>query len=253
MEAHMRRLLLALFGLVSYVVFLATFTYFVGFVAGWGVPKSVDGGATTAPAAALAIDFGLVAFFGVVHSVMARARFKRIWTRVVPTAAERSVYVLIAALQLALVFWQWRALPSPTLWSTRGAAALVLVALQGLGWTLALASTFLIDHFELFGLRQSLGRTATVGRFRTPLFYRWVRHPLYLGMLIALWSAPTMSAGHALLAALFTGYLLIGVRHEERDLVRTFGEAYRRYQAEVPMLVPLPRRGWRLAGDPVSK
>jgi protein-S-isoprenylcysteine O-methyltransferase Ste14 len=228
------------FALLAYGLFLATFVYFIGFVSGWGVPRSVDEGVASAPAAAVAVDVALVVLFGLAHSVMARAGAKRLWTRLVPPAAERSLYVLVATLQIALLCWQWRPLPTPRLWSTTGAAALALTALESAGWATLLISTFLIDHFELFGLRDAFAHARPAVRFRTPLLYRVVRHPMYLGMLLALWSAPVMTAGHCLLAGLLTGYLLVGVRHEERDLVRAFGEDYRRYQAQVPMLLPLP-------------
>lgn len=237
------------FALFAYTLFVASFVYFAGFVTGWVVPRSVDDGIATAPAAAVAIDVALVAFFGLVHSVMARAGAKRVWARLVPPAAERSLYVLVASLQLALLCWQWRPLPTPRLWSATGAAAVALTALQAAGWAISLLSTFLIDHFELFGLRQAFAGARPPATFRTPLLYRVVRHPLYFGMLLAFWCAPTMTLGHLLLATLLTAYLLVGVRHEERDLARAFGEVYRQYQAEVPMLLPLPfatrLMGWR--------
>jgi protein-S-isoprenylcysteine O-methyltransferase Ste14 len=250
----MMRLVIRSYALLVYALFLLTFTYFILFVAGWGVPRTVDAGPATAPLDAAAIDVGLVAFFGLLHSVMARARFKRIWTKIVPPAAERSTYVLVASAQLALLCWQWRPLVAPQLFAASGALAASLRALQATGWAIVLLSTVLIDHLELFGLRQGFGREATAPSFRTPLLYRWVRHPLYFGLLLAFWSAPTMTAGHLLLSASLTGYLLIGVRHEERDLVRTFGETYRRYQAEVPMLLPFPRRlrAKPLVGESVS-
>jgi methanethiol S-methyltransferase len=251
----MQSLLVRSYALVAYVAFLATFVYFILFVAGWGVPRSIDDGPTGAPVLAIAIDVGLVAFFGLVHSVMARAGFKRVWTRLVPLAAERSTYVLVATAQLALVCWQWRPVGAIHLWVTAGALALGLGVLQAAGWAIALVSTFLIDHFELFGVRQAFGRRASQPLLRTPFLYRWVRHPLYFGMLLGLWAAPAMSAGHFLLASLLTVYVLVGVRHEERDLVRLFGDEYRSYQAAVPMLVPLPRRGprSRLAGTSVPR
>jgi protein-S-isoprenylcysteine O-methyltransferase Ste14 len=228
-------------GLLAYAMFNASFVYFIGFSSGVGVARTVDNGAATSPLAALGVDLSLVLFFGVVHSVMARPRFKRAWTRLVPQAAERSIYVLVASLQLALVSWQWRPLGG-IVWTSSGAVAALLFALSGLGWVTALVSSCLIDHFELFGLRQAFGRAPSPPVFRTPFLYKWVRHPLYLGILMGLWCAPTMSVSHLLLSSLFTLYILVGVRHEERDLVRLFGEPYRRYQAEVPMLLPLPRR-----------
>jgi protein-S-isoprenylcysteine O-methyltransferase Ste14 len=233
----MMRLVIRGYSLLAYALFVSTFAYFAFFVT-----ERVDAGPATAPLGAAAIDVGLIAFFGLLHSLMARPRFKQIWTTIVPPAAERSTYVLVASAQIALLCWQWRPLASPELFATSGALAASLRALQAAGWVIALASTFAIDHFELFGVRQGLGRETIAPSFRTPLLYRWVRHPLYFGLLLALWSAPTMTAGHVLLAASFTGYLLIGVKYEERDLLRTFGERYRRYQAEVPMLLPFPRQ-----------
>lgn len=238
----MQALIVRLYALLAYVLFLATFTYFTGFVSGWGVPKAIDDGPAGAPLLAFAIDLGLVLSFGLAHSVMAREPFKRRWTRVVPAAAERSTYVLVASAQIALLCWQWRPIGTTALWTLTGAPALGVRALQATGWAIALLSTYQIDHFALFGLRQGFGASLPAPEFRTPLLYRWVRHPLYFGQLLAFWSAPTMSVGHLLLAALFTVYVLIGVRHEERDLLRLFGDEYRRYQAAVPMLIPWPRR-----------
>jgi protein-S-isoprenylcysteine O-methyltransferase Ste14 len=238
----MQTLIVRLYAVLAYAGFLATFTYFIGFVVGWGVPKAIDDGPSTPLALALAIDVALVLFFGLAHSVMARGPFKRAWTRIVPAAAERSTYVLVASAQMALLCWQWRPLGDLQLWSTTGSLALALRALQVAGWVIMLTSTYLIDHFALFGLRQGFGGSMPEPVLRTPLLYRWVRHPLYFGMLLAFWSAPTMSAGHLLFSALFSVYVLIGVRHEERDLLRVFGDAYRDYQAAVPMLLPLPRR-----------
>jgi protein-S-isoprenylcysteine O-methyltransferase Ste14 len=215
---------------VAYLAFNLVFVYFIGFVAGVGVPKTIDDGAPTR--FAVPIDLALVAFFGAVHSVMARAWFKRVWTRIVPNAAERSVYVLVATAQMALLCWQWRPL-GPTLWSTSGALAFVLRMVEALGFAMVIVSTFLIDHFELFGLRP-----ASAPRLRTPFLYRWVRHPLYLGIVVGLWVSSTMTLGHLLLSVSMTAYILIGVRHEERDLVRMFGDEYRAYQARVGCLLP---------------
>jgi protein-S-isoprenylcysteine O-methyltransferase Ste14 len=244
-----------LYALSAYAVFVATFVYLIGFVAGWGVPKGIDDGPSTQPVLAVAIDVGLALFFGLVHSVMARASFKRVWTKFVPPAAERSTYVLVASAQLGLLCWQWRPIGSLPLWAATGALAWAVSALQAAGWGTALLSTYLIDHFELFGLRQGLGGSPVTPVLRTPGLYRWVRHPLYFGQLLALWSAPTMSVGHLLFSTLLTVYIVIGVRHEERDLVRVFGDEYRRYQAAVPMLIPFARRAGasRLAGVSISQ
>jgi protein-S-isoprenylcysteine O-methyltransferase Ste14 len=250
----MSRLAVRSFALIAYGAFVGAFTYLIGFVSGIGVSRTVDG-LTASPGAAIAIDVALVGCFGVAHSVMARPRFKRAWTRVVPPAAERSVYVLVASAQIALLCWQWRPIGEPVLWRTTGAAAVVVQAVAMLGWGISLVSSHLIDHFELFGLRQAFGapRAVAVPVLRTPLFYRWVRHPLYFGMLVGLWVTPVMTAGHVLLAGLFTAYTLIGVRHEERDLVRVFGDAYRRYQWRVPMLLPMPRRAGTALDGPLSR
>jgi protein-S-isoprenylcysteine O-methyltransferase Ste14 len=205
---NMKRLAIRSYSLVVYALFLATFVYFILFATAWGVPRTVDDGPRTAPIGAAAIDMGLVLFFGLAHTLMARASFKRLWTKIVPPAAERSTYVLVATAQIALVCWQWRPLVTLQLWSTSCALALSLRALQAIGWAIVLLSTLLIDHFELFGLRQGFDHEARVA-FRTPFLYRWVRHPLYFGFLLALWSAPTMSAGHGLLSTLFTTFHLV--------------------------------------------
>jgi protein-S-isoprenylcysteine O-methyltransferase Ste14 len=225
---------LRLFALVSYAAFNASVVFLFAFLGGF------VGGQRPASSTALAvaIDLGLVAFFAITHSAMARPAFKRRWTRVVGRDAERSVYVLVASAQVALLCWQWRPLPGPTLWSTSGWAADALLAGQVLGFGIALVSTFLLDHFELFGLRQAFGRTGGAPVFRTPWLYRVVRHPLYLGFIVALWSAPEMALGRVVLAGGLTLYVLVGARLEERDLVDTFGDEYRRYQREVSMIVP---------------
>ena len=229
--------MIGLFALGSYAAFLASFLYFAAFLSGF-IPGHPPAGSS---AAAVAIDLGLLAFFAITHSVMARPAFKRRWTRIVRREAERSVYVLVASAQVALLCWQWRPLPGPTLWSASGRAASALLAGQLLGFALSLVSTFLLDHFELFGLRQAFGRTIPPPTFLTPCLYRVVRHPLYLGIVIALWSAPQMALGRLVRAAGLTAYVIVGARLEERDLVDTFGDEYRRYQLEVPMIVP---RSW---------
>ena len=243
----MSRLLTLLYGAACYVLFLGTFLYAIGFVSGVAVPKHVDNGIPTPLALALAIDLALLALFAVQHSVMARPAFKRWWTRIVPAQAERSTYVLVSSLALLLLFWQWRPLPL-VIWNVDAEAARwALYALAASGWLLVLVSTFLINHFDLFGLRQvwfhAHGRGPDLDMpFVTRAFYRVVRHPLMLGFLIAFWAAPTMSAGHMVFALTTTGYILVAVKFlEERDLVAQFGDTYREYQRRVPMLLPIPK------------
>lgn len=240
-----------LYGLVSYAVFLCTFLYAIGFVGNLWVPKSVDIGlpanAAGEPLAlSLLVDVLLLGLFAIQHSVMARPGFKRWWTRLVPKVVERSTYVLLASLSLVLLFAQWRPLPAPVWQVPEGLATWVVLAVQGGGWLLVLGSTFLIDHFELFGVKQVLarltGRPLPPPVFRTPTIYRHVRHPIYLGFMLAFWAAPTMTAGHLLFAVATSGYILIGIWFEERDLVELFGQHYADYRQRVGMLLPLKRR-----------
>ena len=238
----MSKTLSVIFAVLSYAVFFATFLYLIAFVGDFSlVQLTVDRGPASPPALAAVIDIALVALFGVQHSVMARQGFKRVWTRIVPKQAERSVYVLAASLALIMLFAFWRPIGG-TLWSLSGPLAVAMWALFALGWALVLLSTFLINHFELFGLQQAWfhasGRDAAAPKFRQPLFYRFVRHPLYLGFFIAFWATPRMSYGHLLLAAGMSAYILIAIRHEERDLVSLFGREYEDYQGSVGMLTP---------------
>jgi methanethiol S-methyltransferase len=233
------------YGLIVYVLFLGTFLYLLGFVGNFIVPKSIDGGTPAPLLEALLVNTALIAVFGVQHSVMARPGFKRHWTRIVPAAVERSTFVLFASLALLLLYWQWRPMTSPV-WAIDHPVAVVALHVSfWAGCALVLISTFLIDHFELFGLRQVFarlqGRTLPAPVFKAPLVYRHVRHPIYLGFLLAFWSASEMSAGHLLFTLGMSAYILIGIRHEERDLIELFGDEYRRYRERVAMLLPHPR------------
>lgn len=240
----MKRTAILAFSALSYVLFFGSFLYLVGFVSGLLVPKTA-GAAEQAPplAVALAVNLALVALFGVQHSVMARGRFKQWMTRLVPQSAERSVFVLAASAVLIAIYAGWQPMPG-VVWEVGGLGGQVLFGGQLVGWLIVLVSTFLIDHFELFGLRQAWaqfrGREFEPPQMGSPALYKIVRHPIYLGFLIAFWSAPTMTVGRLVFAAGMSTYILIGIRFEERDLIRRFGDSYREYRRRVGMLLPRP-------------
>lgn len=243
----MARAFFSLFALIAYAIFFATFLYLIGFVGNLPyLPKTVDTGASSGLLPALATNVALIALFGVQHSVMARQGFKRAWTKLVPKPIERSVYVLFASAALIVLFAFWRPIAG-NVWHVENAiGAAALWALFAAGWLIVLLSTFLINHFELFGLQQAYlharGRTAVEPQFRQPLFYKLVRHPLYSGFFLAFWATPQMSYGHLLLALGMSTYILIAIRYEERDLVGHFGSDYEAYRQRVGMLTPRMRR-----------
>jgi methanethiol S-methyltransferase len=233
--------------MVSYLVLFGTILYAIGIVMGLMVPKSIDTGTNTSVIEAVVINMLLLALFAVQHSVMARKGFKAWWTQYVPKPVERSTYVLLASLCLLLLFWQWRPMPA-IVWQVVDPHIAVTVAMISFaGWVIVFTSTFMINHFELFGLSQVVNhiadRKAPAARFYTPLLYKFVRHPIYLGFIIAFWAAPTMTVGHLLFAAVTTIYILLGIYLEEKDLVEMFGDQYREYRKRVSMLFPW-RASW---------
>jgi methanethiol S-methyltransferase len=239
----MLQLLIAAYGIAAYLIFLATILYTIAFVGNLPVPVTVDVGPAAPVIQAVAIDISLFVAFAVQHSVMARGAFKTAWTRVVSPVIERSTYVLASSVALAALVWFWRPIAQPVLWDLQGSwLGLVLQSLFWAGWLAVFISSFLINHFELFGLQQIAARLwrleVAPTEFRTPLLYRHVRHPMYLGFLVAFWATPRMTAGHLLFAIAGTGYILVGVYFEERDLVAVFGQRYRDYQRKVGMLLP---------------
>jgi protein-S-isoprenylcysteine O-methyltransferase Ste14 len=246
MEAAMARFLAFLYGTAAYLLFLGAFLFAIGFVTGLPVPKTIDTGPVVPVTEALIVNLLLMSLFAIQHSVMARKGFKRWWTQFVPPAIERSTYVLFATLALIALLWHWRPIPTVVWEVTDPTVAMALTGLSLFGWIVVLSSTFMINHFELFGLHQVvnnlIGRKMGEIRFKTPMLYKLVRHPIYLGFIIAFWAAPVMTMGHVLFAAVTTAYIFVGIMLEERDLVAEFGDEYRNYRERVGMLIPKPGR-----------
>jgi len=248
----MERTIVFIYGVVAYVISLGTLLYAIGFIGNIAVPKSIDDGPEGPLVESLLVDAALLGLFAIQHSVMARQGFKKRWTQIVPRAAERSTYVLISCLLLLLLFWQWRPM-SETVWELDDPTAqIVLEALFWFGWLIAFRSSFLIDHFDLFGLRQAYlylrGEKYTPVRFKMPGLYQYVRHPLMMGFLIAFWATPVMTFSHFLFALAMTIYIFISIHLEERDLIKLYGQAYQEYRRRVPLILPLPRKGKSIEG-----
>ena len=235
------------YGALSYAVFLIAFLYAIGFVGNLVVPKTIDSGAVRPIQEALIVNMLLLGVFAIQHSVMARPGFKKWWTKIIPKPIERSTFVLLASLLLLLLYWQWRPIPTPIWVIENSVGQLLLQALYFLGWLIVFLGTFMINHFDLFGLRQVYLKLRNqeyidLG-FRVPGFYKFVRHPIMLGFLIAFWATPVMTVGHLLFAVATTGYILIALQLEERDLVNHFGEKYQEYRRKTSMLMPrMPKR-----------
>lgn len=250
----MKRIAAFLYGIGCYLLFLGTFLYAIGFVTNVIVPKSIDSGTPGPFWPSLLIDAALLSLFAVQHSVMARPWFKRWWTRIVGWPIERSTFVLFASLALLLLYWQWRPLPAPVWTVESTAGATILWGVSALGWGLVLVCTFLISHAHLFGLQQvhqyRKGQELTNPEFKTPSLYRYSRHPMMTGFFLAFWATPRMTVGHLVFALATTGYILVALQLEEHDLIKHFGDRYRAYRAQVPMLIPRP---WRKVRDTVAE
>jgi len=245
----MTRVAFFVYGLTCHALFLAVYAYMAGFVGNMFVPRSIDGEQTMPMAGAAAINIGLLVLFGLQHSVMARPAFKAVWTRWIPKPIERSTYVLASCIAVGLLMWLWQPIDL-VIWEVgEGPARTILLGMFALGWLAVPLVTFLINHFDLFGVRQVWlhlrGVEYTSLPLRTPGVYRWVRHPLYVGWALAFWATPTMTVGHLLFAGVLTLYMVVAARIEERDLVAHFGPAYEEYRKRVPMFVPMPGRGVR--------
>ncbi len=241
----MGRVLAVIYGVISYLAFLISFLYAIGFVANFDVPKGIDSGTPGPVLDAVIVNMLLMGLFAIQHSVMARPGFKAWWTKIIPESIERSTYVLLSSLALILLFWQWQPIPG-LVWSVEGAGATILWVICGAGWLIVLLSTFMIGHFELFGLRQVFNYLQNLkpdeSHFAMPGFYALVRHPIMTGFIIAFWATPQMSWGHLLFAAVTTVYILIALQFEERDLIGIFGDRYHEYRRKVPMFVPFLKR-----------